>query len=229
MRDALPISPPRPEDSLALQAQALRYAAGDLLPAEAEAFEARLATDQAARDAIAEAVRLSAAALGQAPPAPDRSFREMIRERLFVRWLPGWLARRAYRGHPLAWAGLGAALVAVVAVAAVQLAGAPPSDPPASARTAAPSATRPAPGPVPGPQSGVVTVPAPRPGDPTHAAVGGEGADDTMARAAELWAEMSTPDHVEKTVEEEAKWKQRLRDLQITYPGRPAPATEIHE
>src|SRR5262249_58633732 len=122
MRAALPISPPRPEDSLALQAQALRYAAGDLLPAEAEAFEARLATDQAARDAVAEAVRLSAAALGQDPPAPDRSFRALIRERLFARWVPGWLTRRAYRGHPLAWAGLGAVVVALTAGAPVHLA-----------------------------------------------------------------------------------------------------------
>ncbi|MBX9580133.1 MAG: hypothetical protein K2X87_07470, partial [Gemmataceae bacterium] len=54
-------------DPLALEALALRYAAGRLSPAAAAAFEARLETDQAARDALAEAVQLSAAALGQEP------------------------------------------------------------------------------------------------------------------------------------------------------------------
>jgi anti-sigma-K factor RskA len=105
----------------ALQTTALRYAAGDLPPAEAAAFEARLATDQDARDALSEAVRLSAAALGQAPPAPDPTFRAAIRERLSG-WPPGWLARRAYRGHPLAWAGLGAAAAAACTVVGLSLA-----------------------------------------------------------------------------------------------------------
>src|SRR5260221_14464201 len=89
----------------------MRFAAGDLPPRETAAFEVRLAGEQSARDALAEAVRLSAAALGQDAPAPDRTFRAMIRERLLRSWYPGWLARRAYRGHPLAWAGAGAAIV----------------------------------------------------------------------------------------------------------------------
>ena len=67
--------------------------------------------DQDARDALAEAVRLSAAALASTPPAPDRAFRAAIRERL-VGWTPAVARRRAYRGHPVAWAALGAAAVA---------------------------------------------------------------------------------------------------------------------
>ena len=63
-------------------ATALRYAARTLPAAEAAAFEAQLAGDQSAREALAEAVRLSAAALGQDPPTPHRSFRAMINERL---------------------------------------------------------------------------------------------------------------------------------------------------
>jgi hypothetical protein len=102
--------PDHPEPTL--QTTALRYAASDLTPGEADAFETRLADDQDARDALSEAVRLSAAALGQAPPAPHPTFRAAMRERL-VGWCPPWLARRAYRGHPLAWCGLGAVVVAV--------------------------------------------------------------------------------------------------------------------
>src|SRR5687768_12542449 len=96
-----------------LQATALRFAADDLPPEEAATFGARLATDEAAQDALAEAVRLSAKALGQAPPAPHRSFRTLVRERLRgVR--RAWLTRRAYRGHPAAWAALGAVAAAVL-------------------------------------------------------------------------------------------------------------------
>src|SRR5215470_11557103 len=97
-----------------LQTTALRYAAGDLSPAEVAAFEARLAEDQDARDALAEAVRLSAAAIGQEPPAPHPSFRAAIRARLNL---------RAYRGHPLAWVGAGATAVAACTLLALALAG----------------------------------------------------------------------------------------------------------
>jgi hypothetical protein len=225
MRDA-PTAPPRAEEPLALQALALRYAAGDLPPGEVEAFEVRLATEQAARDALAEAVRLSAAALGQAPPSPDQSFRAMIRERLSGRWLPGWLARRAYRGHPAAWfvVGMAAAVVAVVWVdtapderGTLSELTSRPSDPP----PAEPTTPHDAP-------PGIEAVPALQP-EPGTVAACGEGVDDPMARAAELWAEMSTPETVEKAVEEEARWKQRLRDLQFTHPGRPAASIDVRD
>jgi ferric-dicitrate binding protein FerR (iron transport regulator) len=64
-----------------LQATALRYAAGDLTQAESAAFETRLTTDQDARDALAEAVRLSAAALGQELPLPRLEYRSPARPR----------------------------------------------------------------------------------------------------------------------------------------------------
>src|SRR2546423_14888197 len=82
---------------------ALRYAAGELPPAAAAAFEARLAADPAAREALAEAVRLSARALGQTPPAPDPLTRSAILERLrpaatvFARLF----RRRPFRRHPM--------------------------------------------------------------------------------------------------------------------------------
>src|SRR5262245_13578470 len=95
-----------------LQATALRYAAGDLTPDEIAAFEAQLAEDQDARDALAEAVRLSAQAIGQKPPAPHPSFRAAIRARLGL---------MTYRGHPMAWAGLGAAALAACIIVVVAL------------------------------------------------------------------------------------------------------------
>jgi hypothetical protein len=95
---------------------ALRYAAGVLPPAEVESFESRLGTDQAARDALAEAVRLSAAASGMPAPAPDPLVRVAATERLRPTWLTRLFPRRPYRGHPLAWAGIGGTVAASVVV-----------------------------------------------------------------------------------------------------------------
>lgn len=206
----------------ALEATALRYAARDLFPAEAAAFEARLAYDQDAREALAEAVRLSAAALGQDPPAPHHSFRALIRDRVrpLAGWVSGWLARRAYRGHPFAWAGAGAAVVAAMILAAgpfdeiepdathpdtQSIAEAPPPPP-----VAAPA------DPMPARQLASATVvPASRiQVDGVSAAVG----TDYTARSAEIWAELSTPEHVEKAHDDDARWRQRLKDWHSGHP-----------
>jgi hypothetical protein len=111
MRD--PTGPPADAE---LSLTALRYAAGDMPPADAEAFEARLGTDQAAREALAEAVRLSAAASGAPVPTPDPLVRLAAAERLHPTWLSRLFPRRPYRGHPALWAGLGGGIAAAVAV-----------------------------------------------------------------------------------------------------------------
>src|SRR5918995_5489293 len=95
-----------------LSLTALRYAAGELPPAEAIAFEARLGHDQTAREALGEAIRLSAAALDRPAPAPDPLIREAVRDALRPTVLSWLFPRRPYRGHPLAWAVLGAAVAA---------------------------------------------------------------------------------------------------------------------
>ena len=206
----------------ALEATALRYAARDLPPADAAAFEARLAYDQDAREALAEAVRLSAAALGQEPPAPHRSFRAIIRDRLrpLTGWVSGWPARRAYRGHPLAWAGTGAAVVAAVILAAGPFDVDEPdptraASPPIAAIPATPRSPAPA-GPVPPRQ--LAAAPVDR--DTVATVDGGSagGGTDEAARRAEIWAELSTPEHVEKAHDDDARWRQRLKDL---HAGRP--------
>lgn len=121
MRDPISGATGRPtgpaDTDLALLA--LRYAAGELTPAGAEAFEYRLAADQAARDALAEAVRLSAAASGLPAPAPDPLVRQAVREKLHPTWLTRLFPRRPYRGHPAAWAGVGGTVAAAVAVVAM--------------------------------------------------------------------------------------------------------------
>jgi hypothetical protein len=114
-----------------LSVAALRYAARDLPPAETAAFEVRLASDQTARDALAEAVRLSAAALGRPAPTPMPGIRGLIADRVTpaASALAGLFRRRAYRGHPMTWAGLGAVAAAAAVTVGVRLADPPaPSD-----------------------------------------------------------------------------------------------------
>ncbi len=198
-----------------LQAIALRYAAGDLGPDEAAAFEARLATDQEARDALSEAVRLSAAALGQEPPTPSPSLRSAVRDRLLGR-SPAWFARRLYRGHPLLWAGLGsvvvgaASLVALCLVDPAEFRGdveepviSPRLVPPAAAdRRAEPTSSPREPEAV----AHVETPPAP--------AAETEAVGPTVA---EIWAEWSTQEHVEKAHEDEIRWRHKMQNM----PGLP--------
>ncbi len=222
-------------DPMFLQNIALRYAARDLNAEETVAFEARLANDQDARDALSESVRLSAAALGQEPPTPHPSFRAAIRERLFG-WYPGWLARRAYRGHPLVWAGFGALAIAACTVFGLSLSDREPN--PAHS-TSTPNA-------LPGgsPETSAATVaPEPRPIVPEATAVATLPRDHTAVPApmtcngepvgnpsvAEIWAALSTPDHVEKAHDEELKWRHKLREIGTMHPGRPAPTASFND
>lgn len=95
-----------PEDHLsddALAMEALLYASGELEGGQQLAFEQRLSTDQAAREALCQAVQLAQALTGQKPAVPGRSYRGQVRERL---WQP---RPGRYRGHPLLWLAAGAA------------------------------------------------------------------------------------------------------------------------
>jgi len=202
----------------ALQTTALRYAAGDLTPGEASAFEEQLAANQDARDALSEAVRLSAAALGQLPPTPHHSFRVAMRDRL-TGWYPGWLARRAYRGHPLAWSGLGAAIMVACALVGSSLAERQPVQEQPTLRAALPIA--------PEPHSSamhVATAPMPREAElptvaistPTPATCG----ESSGSSIAELWAHLSTTENVEKAHEDEMRWRLKIQNATTLYPVR---------
>jgi hypothetical protein len=220
-----------------LQNMALRYAARDLDPNETVAFETRLANDQGARDALSEAVRLSAAALGRAPPAPHSSFRSAIRERL-LGWCPGWLARRAYRGHPLAWAGLGAAAVAVCAVFGLYLTeveskrAATSTPKGATAQSANVSELKDETSDADSdPEKSETMAIAPMPRDRGVLPPSVDCNDEHACKpsVAQIWAELSTPDHVEKAHEEELRWRHKLREMGAIHPGRPAATASINE
>src|SRR5262245_43763797 len=107
MRDSTPRDP---DDALAFQAYL--YAGGELDGPEEAAFERRLGDDPAAREALCQAVRLSAGLGGRPPAVPGPAFRECVRRRL--RRGPG--GRKGYPGHPALWGALGAA-AAVLAMA----------------------------------------------------------------------------------------------------------------
>lgn len=213
-----------------LQNLALRYAAGVLNAPEAAAFENRLAHDQDARDALSEAVRLSAAALGQSPPAPDPSFREAIRERL-LGLCPRWLARRAYRGHPLAWTGVGAAVAALCTIVGLSLSDTEPQE------TNSPRTTtliaQPAPA-----TATATTAPQPRLTEPLAIALAPMPREaiatalverPSAPSVAEIWADLSTPDHVEKAHDEEMRWRQKLREIGTIHPGRPMQNATVND
>lgn len=209
-----------------LRDQALRYAAGELSPIEAAAFEARLAGDPAAREAVAEAVRLSAAVLHCPPPAPDASFRAAACERLLHPRRPRWLSRRAYPGHPLLWVTLGAAGITAFALLITFVpppAPPPPNIPPVtSPSNSSPMAESPS------PLSS--TALSESPDDETSLATAGASQtspnteeDHPPVSVAELWADMSTPERVEKARDEELRWRQKLRERSShPFPRLPA-------
>jgi hypothetical protein len=188
----------------ALQATALRYAAGDLTPEEVAAFEARLAEDQDARDALAEAVRLSAAAIGQKPLAPHPASRTAIRARLGL---------MTHRGHPFAWAGLGAAAVAACTFIVLTVADRADAPEAVTARPALPDAVES----IPPPRAVDAPTPvAPLPREQLvaieHHSPPATCGEDSPRSVAEIWADLSTPDRIEKAHDDELRWRQRTRE-----------------
>jgi hypothetical protein len=96
-----------------LALRAFLYASDELAGEDRAAFERLLGEDQAARDALAHAVQMTLCLAAPAPrPAP--AYRDCVRARLRPPWWRRPMALRAYRGHPLLWAGLGAAAAALL-------------------------------------------------------------------------------------------------------------------
>lgn len=126
----------------ALFVQAWLYASGDLPQPEAATFEHRLGGDQAAREALCEAVQFSAMLNGQRPALPQRTYREHVRQRLRPRrgFGQGLLQRRSYRGHPALWSALGAAaaMLLMLSVGRTPWTEAVPTEPSAATSSAQP-------------------------------------------------------------------------------------------
>jgi hypothetical protein len=115
-----------PEASTPLATAAMLYLSGEMAPAEAGAFEMRLALDQEAREALAEAVYLLTPLANGQMPQLDPGYRQRVRER--------WNAQRKRRTHerfaPLFWTLTGAVAASILWFAFLpQMHGAPVSSP----------------------------------------------------------------------------------------------------
>src|SRR5262249_12267593 len=97
---------------------ALLYSTGELDEVEAADFEHRLAEDQAARDALCQAVEMTLTLTGEAPTAPDPAYRLRVRQRLHQRrrHLRKLAEQPAYFGHPALWTAIGAAAAGLLMV-----------------------------------------------------------------------------------------------------------------
>lgn len=133
--------PDNPDDELACTA--LLYASGELDPDESEAFERLLAEDQAAREALCQAVSMNLTLAGQ-ETAPDPAYRQRVRHRLQQRrrHQRKMTASPSFFGQPAMWAALGAA-AAVVLMLAIHHLVTLPSTPPLT--TAPTNAEKPSP------------------------------------------------------------------------------------
>lgn len=169
-----------------LPALALLYAAGELEQAEAAEFEKRLADDQAAREALAQAVYLARSLAGQQPPTPDPAYRAEVRRRLRP---PGFwrrlLAPRLYPGHPALWTGVGAAAAIAFTLAVMH----------------APESRGRDPIPVPIAVERPEPAAVPRPADTTSA-----------ADVAKVWAALHNSEHLARAREEEIRRRGRAED-----------------
>ena len=72
----------------------------------------------------------------------------------------------------------------------------------------------------------VPVAPAPRPAAPV--AAGSTFEPDDFDTVAEIWADLSTADQVEKLHDDEQKWRQKLRDANVLS-GRAAPVSTTVE
>lgn len=179
-----------PCDPLALQA--LLYASGELEGAQGKAFEQRLGEDQSAREALCQAVQMTLALQGRVPARPNPAFRERVRQRLRARqpWWQTLVGKRAYRGHPAVWSGLGAAAAVLLMISLGQV----PHLHPGSHPVATPTVVQPPPGEEPAPAESGVAV--------------------ATLEEANTWAELNNSDHLEKARSEEVRRKNRAQELQ---------------
>jgi hypothetical protein len=187
MRETAPAL--EPGDVLALQA--LLYASGELEGEPCAAFEARLGQDQAARDALCQAVSMTLALERGTPLLPDPAYRERVRQRLAGRrFWPALFGKRTYRGHPALWSVLGAAAALLLAVGLGQFT-TPEAPAPMTIQVVA----------VP------VVVPEEQPAE--------FFASIPTPEEAQTWAELTNRDHLEKAREEEVRRRNRVQDLQL--------------
>jgi hypothetical protein len=190
------------------------FAAGELDGLAAAGFEAQLATDPAAQEALIQAVALHELLTG--PPRPPRKdYRAVVRQQVTARrsWWNRLAGRRISTGHPAAWGLLGAAAAALLFL--VLPSGAPDLPPPVDSASL--------------PVVGVVAVP------PEPAVVGEEETTVVIAvpepesatdNPAEVWADLTNMDHLQRAHEEHMRRRTRSTERpgsSLTNPQRSRP------
>jgi len=170
-----------------LAAQAFLYASGELSGAEARRFEHRLAEDQAAREALCQAVELARALQGLTMPRPGPGYRANVRARLLpaaacCRFLA---ARRPYRGHPALWSVAGA-LAATLLILCLQHGA-------AEGRAVPPT------------EQGELIAAVEQPDDQ----------DDSVMKAV-VWADLHTGDHLARVRDDRARRRSRSEERLLT-------------
>jgi hypothetical protein len=185
-----------------LTALALLYANGELDAPESAAFESRLGEDQSAREALCQAVQLTQGLGGARPPAPSPAYRDRVRRGLANPARP----RRWWHAllRPRAYPGHPAAWLAAGALAASLLL----------------LGGQFAQGPAPGPAAGAV----PRPAAQAEPAPATEQAGE-MAR---IWADLHTPEHLERVRADEQRRKHRQEERRLARGEERAPRGPTH-
>jgi len=191
-----------PDSADPLVLNAMLYASGELDASAALAFEERLADDQSARDALAQAVQLSLILSGR-PQRPDSAYRDRVRDAVSrVSWW-AWLCKpRLRRGPTFAWVGLGSA-AAVLFMFLSEPTPVPTFEPEVVVAKTAESVTPPVVAPV--EQVAVQTEPM-------------EVVPETNSDMASMWEEMSNTDRLQRVHDEEQRRRQ-ARSKERYRPG----------
>jgi anti-sigma-K factor RskA len=169
--------------------QALLYAGGELEGAEEEAFEVRLAGDQALREALCQATQMLGALESRAPLSPRPDYRQAVRAELrpSMSFWQRLKSPQAYPGHPIVWGIAGAAASLLLMVGLGRLSEISSNKPPCPVR----------PGAI---QSGGTHLTKP------------ESQYASLAETADIWAAMHPSDHLSKAHDEEARRRSRGLD-----------------
>lgn len=172
--------------------KAMLYASGELDPEEMAAFELRLGEDQAARDALCQAVELTQSLAPETPPGPDPSYRNQVRQRLRQRRrqrLSMSHSPTTFFGHPAFWSIVGAAVAILLIVLISQMM--------ASLET-------------PPPRSPSVTQPQTSPGTQSSSAL-------SPADLANVWADLNNTERLQQvqTEHDRRSWIRPLAALQV--------------
>lgn len=187
----------------ALRYQAMLYAAGEMDPRAAEAFENQLGTDADAQQALVQVVQMAGLLSGRSH-TPNPAYRDAVRASVFTE------KKRSRRRSRTMWLSGSCAAALVLILIAFRGPGNTPSPTAVARAPAAP--IEPAPGMLPNVAPAAPEAPlvqAPRIAEPEEIRDAAD-AEDALG-AAEAWAELTNYERLRKVLEYELRRKLRLR------------------